>query len=270
MLHRSFDHSGLIDECTLMLHSVFAREVDREAFEVRFVDFCAADRYLTQIVDLRPDSLRYKSESFIPLAPSSNRSNLFFIVGNPAPESVARGAMYAYEGAGTRQHRFWKVLHSTGVLRFSHLESDAYSPEQKMQRLIAGNYESPFNVHIVPFFSLPSPPGGRWGGVAGLRRLLGLGFAQIVSAEHRVIRRLIETRARYGDLILVLQKDAYVTMKPESAPAYDVLTLRTTPLNSHYGRSGVKLMCIPPTRLFYSQVTRTALLSLVRKASDDG
>lgn len=267
MLCRSFDLTNLIDECALMLDSVFVNDMEREAFAARFADFAAADQYLPQVTDLGSEILSYESESFVPPEPSLNKSNLFFVVGNPAPESIRRGCMYAYEGARARQHRFWKVLHSTGILSFSELDPDAYSPDEKMRRLFAGDYASPFNVHIIPFFSLPSPPGGKWGGVVGLRRLFGRGFAQIVSAEHEAVGQLIEMRARDGDCVLVLQKDAYLAMKPETAPDYDVLTLRTTPLVSHYGRAGVKLMCIPPTRLFYSQVTRTTLVSLARKGA---
>ncbi|MGH3938417.1 MAG: hypothetical protein ACRDTG_07235 [Pseudonocardiaceae bacterium] len=257
----------MIDTCTLTLGSFFADDMQRAAFVTRFTDFSAADYYLPQIANLSSGILRYVSESFIPPEPSSNKSNLFFVVGNPAPESVGRGSMYAYEGAGTRQHRFWKVLHSTGILRFSERDPDVYSPEEKMLRLFAGDYMSPFNVHIIPFFSLPSPPGGAWGGVIGLRRLFGRGFAQLVSAEHEVVRQLIEVRAQDGDCVLVLQKDAYVAMKPASAPDYNISVLRTAPLTSHYGRAGIKLMCMPPTRLFYSQVTRTALLSLVGQST---
>lgn len=267
MLRRSFDLTNLVDECTLMLGSIFANSMEREAFATRFADFSAADRYLAQITDLGSAILRYASESFVPPEPALGKPNLFFVVGNPAPESVGRGAMYAYEGSGARQHRFWKVLHSTGILRFSERDPDTHSPEEKMQRLFIGDYASPFNVHIIPFFSLPSPPGGNWGGVVGLKRLFGRGFAQVVSAEHEAVRQLIEMRARDGDCVLVLQKDAYLAMKPVNAPDYDVLTLRTTPLVSHYGQPGVKLMCIPPTRLFYSRVTQTTLLCLAREGT---
>ena len=263
MLHRSFDTDGLIDECTLTLNSIFVGDMERKAFEDRLESFSAADPHLSEITELRSDVLCYQSESFVSPMSSTNRSNLFFVVGNPAPESVSRRAMYAYEGAGARQHRFWKVLHSTGVLRFSELEPDAYVPEEKMRRLFAGDYTSPFNVYIIPFFSLPSPPGGRWGGVLGLQRLFGQNFAQIVSAEQEAVRQLIEARAQDGDCVLVLQKDAYMAMKSATAPDYNVSELRTAPLVSHYGRTGIKIMCIPPTRLFYSKVTRSVLISLV-------
>ena len=195
------------------------------------------------------------------------KPNLFFVVGNPAPKSIALRAMYAHEGVGTeRQHRFWKVMHSTGVLRFSQRDPDVYQPYEKMQRLYAGRYESPFNVHIVPFFSLASPPGGRWGGVAGLRRLFGKEFQRLIAAELAAVRGLIDTRLNPGDCVLALQKDAYTALRQPGAPAYDVSLLHRAAIVSEYMRGTVNLVCIPPTRLLYSRVTQSVLTEQVARA----
>src|SRR5712691_6853349 len=155
MLRRNFNHLGLIDECELKCRSLFADDASRQAFLSRLADFIASDESLRRITRLGDSSLFYESESLAPADLDPSKPSLFFVVGNPEPGSVARRAMYAYEGGGTRQHRFWKVLHRTAVLRFSQLDPDAYSPAEKMRLLFAGKYESPFNVHIVPFFSLP-------------------------------------------------------------------------------------------------------------------
>lgn len=266
MLHRSFNRTDLIDECRLELNRLLVGDGERCAFTKRFTEFCTADPFLPQLTELSTGALWYRSESFVPPNPRPSKPNLFLVVGNPAPESVSRGAMYAYEGAGTRQHRFWKVLHLTGIVCFSDLEPDTYSPAQKMQRLYTGQYNSPFNVYIIPFFSLSSPPGGPWGGVAGLQRLFGRHFTAIIAWERAAVRRLIDGCARGGDTVMTLQKDAYRALKSVDAPDYDAPTLRKSPLVSEYAISGVQLVCIPPTRLLYSQVTRLALLSLHNSA----
>lgn len=222
MLQRNFDRQSLIDPCRLALEPLFLSVAERRSFMVRLREFVASDDALRQIVNVRGGTLGYESESFVPPQLDLTKPSLFFVVGNPAPKSIAQRAMYAHEGGGTdRQHRFWKVMHSTGILRFSHCDPDVYQPHEKMQRLYAREYESPFNVHIVPFFSLASPPGGQWAGVAGLRKLFGNEFPGVVAAELAAVRELIDSRIKPGDCLIVLQKDAYIALKPPQAPAYD-------------------------------------------------
>lgn len=260
MLQRKFDRLYLIDTCELALGTLFESDSERHAFMVRLREFIRSDDALPRIASVHGEILGYESESFVPPRLDPVKPNLFFVVGNPAPQSVALRAMYAHEGGGEgRQHRFWKVMHSSGVLRFSQQhESDTYQPYEKMQRLYAGHYESPFNVHIVPFFSLPSPPGGRWGGVAGLRRLFGKNFQRILSAELAAVRGLIDASAKPGDGVLVLQKDAYMALRQPDAPAYDVSLLPTTAIVSEYIRDSVDLVCVPPTRLLACTAIRPA------------
>lgn len=267
MLQRRFDRLSLIDTCELALGALFAHDAECQAFMVRLQEFIASDDSLSQIVDVRGNILGYESESFVPPALDPVKPNLFFVVGNPAPQSIALRAMYAHEGSGEgRQHRFWKVMHSTGVLRFSQREPDIYQPHEKMQRLYAGQYESPFNIHIVPFFSLASPPGGRWGGVAGLRRLFGKKFQCVMSAELAAVRGLIDASVNPGDCVLVLQKDAYMALRQPDAPAYDASLLTTAAIVGEYSRGTVGLVCVPPTRLLYSRVTQSVLSAQVERA----
>lgn len=268
MLQRRFDRLSLIDTCELTLGRLFESDLEYEKFMIRLQDFIASDGSLSLIVNVHDHVLRYESESFVPPQLDPAKPNLFFVIGNPAPQSVALRAMYAHEGGGEgRQHRFWKVMHSTGVLRFSQDEPDRYQPHEKMQRLYAGNYESPFNVHIVPFFSLPSPPGGQWGGVAGLRRLFGKKFQRILSAELTAVRDLIDASAKSGDCVLVLQKDAYTALRQPNAPNYDISLLHKDAIVSEYRQGGVELNCLPPTRLLYSRVTQSVLTARVERAN---
>jgi hypothetical protein len=262
MFQRNFQSAGLIDTCNVSLDGLFGDERERVAFASRFRKFVECDESLGTVARLSDNVLDYESESFLPTVLDTGKPSLFFVVGNPAPDSVARGAMYAYEGTGGRQHRFWKVLHSTGVLRFSEAMPDVYPPQEKMDRLFAGEYESPFNVHVIPFFSLASPAGGAWSGVNGLRRLLGQGFERVTDAERAALGELLQGRARKGDRILVFQKDAYLALKEPGAPGYDGTRLRSSAIEVRYGSTDIDLICLPPTRLFYSHVTRSVLEGL--------
>jgi hypothetical protein len=262
MFQRNFELSSLIDTCSAPLDWLFEHDREQAAFISRFCKFAQCDESLAGITQLTNSTLHYESESFLPAAMDTSKQSLFFVVGNPAPDSVARGAMYAYEGTGNRQHRFWKVLHATGVLRFSGQNPDMYSPQEKMRLLFAGEYESPFNVHVIPYFSLASPTGGPYGGVSGLRWLFGHSFRRVIDAEHAALGELLQGRIRQGDCILVLQKDAYLALKGPDAPSYDAARLRSGAIEGSYGSTGIDLICLPPTRLFYCHVTRSALEGL--------
>lgn len=269
MLQRSFDLLSLIDPCRIALEILYSNVAERQSFMVRLREFVASDDALPRIVNVRGNFLNYESESFVPPQLDLAKPSLFFVVGNPAPKSIALRAMYAHEGAGTeRQHRFWKVMHSTGILRFSQHDSDVYQPHEKMQRLYAGRYESPFNIHIVPFFSLASPPGGKWAGVAGLRRLFGNEFHRVVSVELAAVRELIDARMKPGDCLIIFQKDAYMALKPPQAPVYDGSLLKKSAIVSKYTHDAVDLVCLPPTRLLYSQVTQSVLKGQVGNSHD--
>jgi hypothetical protein len=266
MFQRNFDRLSLIDPCRLTLETLFTGVAERQLFMMRLGEFMASDDALPRVVNVRGKILIYESESFVPPQLDPTKPTLFLVVGNPAPKSIALRAMYAHEGNGTeRQHRFWKVMHSTGILRFSQHGPDVYQPCEKMQRLYLGRYESPFNIHIVPFFSLASPPGGQWAGVAGLKRLFGGEFPRIVSAERAAVRCLIDTNMKPGDCIIVFQKDAYMALRPSCAPVYDGSLLKRSAIVGEY-TSAVDLVCVPPTRLLYSHVTQAALRAQVMRA----
>lgn len=132
MLQRRFDRPSLIDPCELATRTLFENNSEHHTFMARLREFIASDDSLPGIVNVHGNILHYESESFVPSRLDPVKPNLFFVVGNPAPQSVALRAMHAHEGSGEgRQHRFWKVMHSTGVLRFSQYASDTYQPMRR-------------------------------------------------------------------------------------------------------------------------------------------
>jgi hypothetical protein len=261
MLRRTFDRSHLIDQCSISLSNLCSG-TEQTKLLGRVHAFIASDSSLQKIASCTGDSLTYESESFVPNHFDPHKPSLFLVAGNPAPHSIAQRAMYAYEGSGTRQHRFWKVLHRSGVLRFSAADPDAHPPEEKMRRLFAGDFTSAFNIRIIPFFSLASPPGGPWSGVSGLQRVFGRSFPELVRAELAAVNDLLGELGKPGDTVVVMQKDAYMAMKSPGAAPYDAEVLRVAPISTTTTVHGLDLLCIPPTRLMYSRVTMATLASL--------
>ena len=179
--------------------------------------------------------------------------------------------MYAYEAGGKRYHRFWNVLQRTDILRFD-ADPATLDPHEKMARLFSGQYASPFNVYILPFYSLASPPGGPWNGVAGLQRLFAEAFPLVEQYDAARVLTIFNGHFHDGDTILTFQKDVYVALQQHAKHShpYDYKGLLTQPLISDLRTpSGASLAvgCLLPTRLMYSGQTGEALSRLAREGS---
>lgn len=262
----SFSETQLIDKRTINLDELFSDEEQR-LFRERLERFLASDVSASEIVKVSGNMLTYDSESYIPHPIDPGKPNLMLILGNPAPESVSMNAMFAYESSGKRSHRFWQVLDTTGVLRFGQDDPSTIDPHDKMRRLYNGDYNSPSNVFILPFYSFATPPGGPWGGVLGIRRLFGSGFSRLEALDARRICAFFDKHVTGGDTILVFQKDAFValTCSQHDAPPYDYRSLLSQPIISSYttaANATARLMCMLPTRLLHSSQTKNVLASL--------
>ena len=64
----------------------------------------------------------YQTEVLVPRRPNPDRTNLLFLLGNPATHSVSMGMFFSYEKTRFenkwREHRFWKSLQKAGILTF--------------------------------------------------------------------------------------------------------------------------------------------------------
>lgn len=258
--------SELIDKCSFSWNELCSNETDKRAFLDRLQAFTGADPAAAEIIDVSDFGINYSSESYVPPATDANKANVVLILGNPAPESVAMGAMFAYENHGKRYHRFWRVLDGAGILRFPQ-DPDTLDPHAKMDKLYAGEYDSPFNIFIVPFYSFPTPPGGEWNGVAGIQRLFGSAFPVIATQDNERVQALFDAHLKDGDSILAFQKDAFIALSDsQEVPApYNYKDLLQQPAISAFrSRSGASanLICMLPTRLLHSRQTKGALSRL--------
>jgi len=237
----------------------------------RAESFTQSDENLPKILSVQNGELAYLSESYLPPQPDPDKRSLAFVLGNPAPESIAVKAMYAYEASGKRHHRFWNVLQKTGILQFD-AEPTTLDPHEKMARLFSNQYTSPFNIYIIPFYSLASPPGGPWNGVAGVRRLFAEAFPLVEQYDSARVLNIFNTHFHDGDSVLTFQKDAYVALQQhaEHAQPYDYRQLLTEPLISDLRTPRGALLtvgCLLPTRLLYSAQTGGVLSRLAQQGS---
>lgn len=256
----------LIDDCGFSWDELYSNPADKRAFLTRLHAFTDANPSAAEIVHVSDTGISYSSESYIPPVVDDTKPNLVLVLGNPAPESVAMGAMFAYENHGKRYHRFWRVLDEAGLLQFTR-SPDTLDPHAKMKKLYAREYSSPFNVFIVPFYSFPTPPGGEWNGVAGIRRLFGNAFPTVATQDSKRVQTLFDTHLRDGDFVLAFQKDAFVALaNTQSAPAlYNYRNLLQGPAVSEFitgGGAHANLVCMLPTRLLHSGQTKKTLSRL--------
>lgn len=258
--------SELIDKCSFSWGELYQRDADKQAFLKRLDAFTEADPAAEKIIRVSDFGINYSSESYVPPTVDPNKANLVLVLGNPAPESVAMGAMFAYENHGKRHHRFWRILDEVGLLRFPE-NPDMLDPHTKMEMLYANEFDAPYNTFIVPFYSFPTPPGGEWNGVAGVRKLFGSAFPAIAAQDTERVQAFFDTYIHDGDSILAFQKDAFVALNDtQEAPVpYNYRNLLQQPAISDFRtRNGANanLICMLPTRLMHSGQTKGALSRL--------
>jgi hypothetical protein len=95
------------------------------------------------------------------------------------PSKTCLDAKFRYKDGS--ENRFWKnLLWEAGVMRFgsAHGLSEEEQNSTRTKEVLSLEYESPFRIGLCVYISMPSPAGGPWSGVAGIRKLLS--FAKIM------------------------------------------------------------------------------------------
>ena len=98
---------------------------------------------------------------------------------------------------------------------------------------------------------MPSAPGGKWGGVAGIQKLIGAkAMKRLEEAEReRVIECSKEFLSNNG-IIVSFQKNAWNTLKSEEDPLYDINLAKAGKLMGKMRNcSDIPLFGVPPTRI---------------------
>ena len=211
-----------------------------------------------------PDQLCFLTESLVPAA-VDGRPPVLLLLGNPAPHSVLNGLPFSYEG-NEREHRFWIALRETKFLDFgSNSERFDGWREQNQARkeaLYSLNYDSPFRLGIVSYFSMPSPASApTWAGVDGLRKLFAARhLREIAAAEETRIHEIVGEFQRGRGGILALQRDAYEGLRRPTDPPYSRTAALESQLEARCNLNPtILLIGAPPTRFMHGSAVSAAL-----------
>lgn len=239
-------------ECALDLSKVYpARRSAFEEFRRRYEEFRCCDKWNEKIYKLKGQKLLYQSEQLVP-AKSNDKPPLLMVFGNPASHSVKAGCFFAFKGS--RESPFWKsLLGKAGVIEFP---SDRGTPAKEQnatraKQILSLDYESPFRVAFCVYISMPSPAGGRWSGVAGIRKLVGaLSLKRLEAVETERILELARRFLADGGIAVTFQRNAWEGLRSENDPHYSISKAREAGLRGALrGMPHVRLLGVPPTRL---------------------
>lgn len=243
---------GCTIDCEINLSLLFEEKEERKRFDAKWKDFIASDPDNTKVYRKRGNKLIYKSEQLIPTK-KNKRPPLFMVFGNPATRSVAKGMFFSFKGNG-KENRFWK-----SILKPAHILELPFGPDQSIEKLNTRRrqdmfnlkYDSPFRISLSVFISMPSAAGGRWGGVAGIRKLLGAkAFRKLERAEQGRVLECAKEFVNSKGAVVAFQKNAWNALCSDGDPEYNINLAKTGRLKGTLkGSEKVPILCVPPTRL---------------------
>lgn len=239
-------------KCTIRIDRLFAEDKARDRFNQKWKDFIQDDCN-KDIYHLNGDVLSYASEQLIPKK-TDNKPPVLLVLGNPAGESVKRGMFFAADTDG-RELSFWKyILARSGLLPLladNHLPAKALNQRRKKQ-LWNLDYKTPFRIGLAVFISLPSAAGGKWGGVAGIRKLFGADAFKLIEEEEtqRIVKCIRKFVRNKDGAVITFQRNAWENLRSLQNPPYEIGAARKGKLKGTVKDvSDIPLYGVPPTRL---------------------
>lgn len=239
-------------DCDVNLSLLLPTSGDKENFDQKWESFIASDDANKNIYWKKGNHLTYQSEQLIP-SKKDSRPALLLVFGNPASHSIQSGMFFAFRDNG-KENRFWKsILKPSGILGLPFdptLSAKSLNMERR-DRLLNLDYDSPFRIGLCVIISMPSAPGGKWGGVAGVQKLIGAkAMRRLEEAE---MERVFESSKDFlgeDGVAVSFQKNAWNTLKSNEDPAYDIRLAKAGKLMGKLkGHSGISLFGVPPTRI---------------------
>ena len=234
------------------LNALFPTLIERKNFDRKWKSFITSDDANKSIYRKKGNQLIYQSEQLIPSRKDS-RPGLLLVFGNPASHSVQSGMFFAFKDNG-KENRFWKsILKASGIidLPFDPILSDEALNVERRERLLNLHYDSPFRIGLCVIISMPSAPGGEYGGVAGVQKLIGAkAMKRLEGAEReRVIQCSREFLSNDG-VVVSFQKNAWNVLKSDEDPPYDINLAKAGKLKGKMKNCPeVALFGVPPTRI---------------------
>lgn len=263
----TFENDGLgIQKVAVDIGKLYEVDPEKKLFHARFDQFLAKSKRDGKGVVWWKDGdvLTYLTESLIPEKTDSRQLPLLLLLGNPASHSVRSKMFFSYEGDlspedRARDHRFWRALEETGILKFREKASMSNNldvpsrSESRKRELYDLIYSSSFRIGLATFFSMPTDASDKeWGGVQGLRRLFGAeAIRRIAEGEIERLGRIgVDFLSKKGS-IFAFQKDAYSGIRSADTVEYSQDMAKKGELVGYciWNRPKVRLFGLPPTRL---------------------
>jgi len=243
---------GCTIDCKINLNLLFEEKEERERFNAKWKYFIASDPDNKKVYKKNGSILSYKSEQLIPTK-TDKRPPLLLVLGNPATHSVETGMFFSFEG-DRKEHRFWsRILKPAGVLDlpFEPGQSVEKLNKQRRDALFNLKYESPFRIALSVIISMPSAPGGPWGGIAGVQKLIGAkAMRRLEQAETERVLECAKKFVTPKGAVIAFQKNAWINLCSENNPKYDIMLAREGKLKGYLiENQKIPLLCVPPTRL---------------------
>ncbi len=234
------------------LNALLPTPFERKNFDRKWKSFIASDDANRNIYQKKENRLTYKSEQLIPSRKDS-RPGLLLVFGNPASHSVQSGMFFAFKDNG-KESRFWKsILKPSGIIDLpfdSSLSTESLNMERRDQ-LLNLDYDSPFRIALCVIISMPSAPGGKWGGVAGVQKLIGAKAMKRLEEAER--ERVIECSRDFlsdNGIVVSFQKNAWNTLKSDEDPPYNINLAKAGKLIGQMKMCPeIALFSVPPTRI---------------------
>ena len=239
--------------CEINLKRLLPTPKERDRFYKNWNTFLASDQCNKDIFERKGDRLRYQSEQLIP-SKSDDRPPLLLVLGNPASHSVKAGMFFALE-KNKKEHRFWKgILENAGVLKLKQPDSGKTIEELnelRKKQLLLLNYKSPFRIGLCVFMSMPSGASGKWAGIAGVQKLVGVKALRRLEKEEQ--KRMLECAKKFlspNGIAVAFQKNAWNSLKSDEDISYSLKNANNGNLKGTLkDMPNTPLLGVPPTRL---------------------
>ena len=234
------------------LNALLPTPSESKNFDRKWKNFVASDDANRNIYQKRGNLLTYQSEQLIP-SKKDSRPGLLLVFGNPASHSVQSGMFFAFKDNG-KENRFWKsILKPSGIIDLPFdpsLSTDASNMERRGQ-LLNLDYDSPFRIGLCVIISMPSAPGGQYGGVAGIQKLIGAkAMKRLEEAERKRVVECSRDFLANDGVVVSFQKNAWGTLKSDEDPPYNINLAKAGKLMGKMKNSpGIAFFAVPPTRI---------------------
>lgn len=245
-------HKPMQLNCSIDLNKLLPTDNERKKFEGKIKAFISSDPSNEEIYDLKDDKLSYKSEQLIP-SKKDQRPPLLLVFGNPASHSVKSGMFFSFKGNG-KENSFWKhILRPSCILDLSFDQTKSIEELNKQRRefLLNLNYDSPFRIGLCVFISMPSAPGGKWGGIAGVQKLIGVrALRRLEQAETERVLGCVKEFGNPKGTVVTFQKNAWNALCSDKDHSYSIDLAKSGKLRGKLKNNpDIPLFGVPPTRL---------------------